>query len=50
MIEKLRDILKRRILIIDGATGSMLQSYKLEEKDFRGARFKDHTCSLKGNQ
>lgn len=41
--------LKERILILDGAMGTMIQNFKLEENDFRGSRFKDHPCSLKGN-
>ncbi len=43
------DIIKNRILVIDGAMGTMIQRYKLEEKDFRGARFDDHSKALKGN-
>ncbi|MEK9740400.1 MAG: homocysteine S-methyltransferase family protein [Flavobacteriaceae bacterium] len=46
MIEAL---LKERILILDGAMGTMIQKESLEEADFRGERFKDHPCSLKGN-
>jgi 5-methyltetrahydrofolate--homocysteine methyltransferase len=46
---KIQDILKERILIIDGAMGTMIQRYKLEEEDFRGERFKDHKYPLKGN-
>ncbi|HEY9048568.1 MAG TPA: homocysteine S-methyltransferase family protein, partial [Ohtaekwangia sp.] len=46
---KIEDILKERILVIDGAMGTMIQRYKLEEADFRGERFKDHTFPLKGN-
>ena len=42
-------LLKRRIVIIDGAMGTMIQRYKLTEADFRGARFKDHPKDLKGN-
>jgi 5-methyltetrahydrofolate--homocysteine methyltransferase len=41
--------LSQRILIIDGAMGTMIQQHKLEEEDFRAERFKDHPCSLKGN-
>src|SRR3569623_1561897 len=37
----LRDLLSRRILILDGAMGTMIQRYKLSEEDYRGARFKD---------
>ncbi len=46
---KILDILKERILIIDGAMGTMIQRHKLEEADFRGDRFKDHKHPLKGN-
>ncbi|WED21581.1 methionine synthase [Vibrio sp. JC009] len=41
--------LKQRILIIDGGMGTMIQSYKLEEKDYRGERFANWQCDLKGN-
>ena len=43
------DVLKERILIIDGAMGTMIQRHKLEEKDYRGERFKDWPSDLKGN-
>lgn len=46
---KIEDILKERILVIDGAMGTMIQRYKLEEEDFRGERFKNHNFPLKGN-
>ncbi|MFN0275313.1 MAG: methionine synthase, partial [Chitinophagales bacterium] len=46
---KLTDIITERILVLDGAMGSMIQSYKLSEADFRGERFKNHTVDLKGN-
>ncbi len=42
------DALKERILILDGAIGTMIQSYRLEEADFRGERFSNHPCDLKG--
>jgi 5-methyltetrahydrofolate--homocysteine methyltransferase len=45
----IQDILRERIMILDGAMGTMIQSHKLEEADFRGERFKDHQHSLKGN-
>ncbi len=45
----IREILRERILVLDGAMGTMIQRYKLEEKDFRGDRFKDHPSPLKGN-
>ena len=40
---------KRRILILDGAMGTMIQRHKLHEADYRGERFKDWPCDLKGN-
>jgi 5-methyltetrahydrofolate--homocysteine methyltransferase len=42
-------LLAQRIVVIDGAMGTMIQRYKLGEADFRGARFKDHPKDLKGN-
>ena len=48
-MEKIEDILKKRILVLDGAMGTMLQRYKFEENDFRGERFKDWPSDLKGN-
>ncbi|MGB5930439.1 MAG: homocysteine S-methyltransferase family protein, partial [Cyclobacteriaceae bacterium] len=42
-------ILKDRILVLDGAMGTMIQRYNLTEEDFRGDRFKDHPYDLKGN-
>jgi len=45
----LTDILKKRILVLDGAMGTMIQRHKLEEKDFRGEILKDHPVDLKGN-
>src|SRR6188474_535758 len=48
-MKTINDILKERILIIDGAMGTMIQRYKLEEADYRGERFKDWTSDLKGN-
>ncbi|RYE11261.1 MAG: methionine synthase, partial [Sphingobacteriaceae bacterium] len=41
--------LQKRILIIDGAMGTMIQRYHLEEEDFRGERFRNHHSDLKGN-
>ena len=41
--------IKNRILVLDGAMGTMIQRYKLEESDFRGERFKDWSHDLKGN-
>ena len=48
-MEKIKDIFKKKILIIDGAMGTMVQSYKLNESDFRGDRFKNHSDDLQGN-
>ena len=48
-IARLKDALGRRILILDGAMGTMIQSFGLEEKDFRGERLKDHPKELRGN-
>ncbi|KEQ29891.1 methionine synthase [Pedobacter antarcticus 4BY] len=45
----IREDLEQRILIIDGAMGTMIQRYTLSEEDFRGERFKDHPCDVKGN-
>jgi len=41
--------LAKRILILDGAMGTMIQAYKLEEQDYRGERFSDWHCDIKGN-
>ncbi|MBR5150706.1 MAG: methionine synthase [Bacteroidaceae bacterium] len=46
---KIQDALKERILVLDGAMGTMIQRYKLQEEDFRGERFADHPVLLKGN-
>ena len=54
MVEKpifaeLREQLAERILFLDGALGTMVQAHALEESDFRGERFADHSKDLKGN-
>ncbi len=46
---RLRELLKERILIIDGAMGTMVQQYKLNEADYRGERFKNWHSDVKGN-
>ena len=46
---KIEQSLTEKILVLDGAMGTMLQDYKFDEKDFRGERFKDHPSPLKGN-
>ncbi len=45
----LKDSLKERILVLDGAMGTMIQQYSLAEEDFRGERFSAHPVQLKGN-
>lgn len=47
-IEKLKRILEERILVLDGAMGTMIQRLRLEERDFRGERWKDYDHKLKG--
>ena len=46
--QEILDIMRERILILDGATGTYLQGLNLTEEDFRGERFKDHPVPLKG--
>jgi 5-methyltetrahydrofolate--homocysteine methyltransferase len=48
-MKTIQDCLKERILIIDGAMGTMIQRYKLEEEDYRGEKFKSWHCDVKGN-
>ena len=48
-IDGLRDILSQRIAVLDGAMGTMVQRHALDEADFRGTRFADHPCDVKGN-
>src|SRR3546814_5591060 len=48
-VEALRQAAATRILILDGAMGTVIQSYKLEEPDFRGTRFAGWPKDLKGN-
>lgn len=47
--ENIKNLLAQRILIIDGGMGTMIQGYKLQEEDYRGERFSDWHCDLKGN-
>lgn len=49
LINELQQTLTKRIMFMDGAMGTMIQSYKLTEADFRGERFKQHSHDLKGN-
>ncbi|MFV0541499.1 MAG: homocysteine S-methyltransferase family protein [Aestuariibaculum sp.] len=48
-MSNIKQILQERILVLDGAMGTMLQRYKFTEDDFRGKRFKDYPIPLKGN-
>ena len=48
-MSNIQSALESRILVIDGAMGTMIQRYKLEEADYRGERFKDWPSDLKGN-
>ena len=49
MIHPIEQQLASRILVLDGAMGTMIQDEGLQEADFRGERFTDHTVDLKGN-
>src|SRR5690554_4445526 len=49
MNKNIRQAVSKRILILDGAMGTMIQQYKLQENDYRGSRFADSTIPLKGN-
>ena len=48
-LASLKNAISRRILVLDGAMGTMIQQYDLSEDDFRGDRFVDHSIPLKGN-
>ena len=48
-LENLEDTLRQRIMIVDGAMGTMIQFHKLSEEDFRGKKFATHDSELKGN-
>lgn len=45
----IKDDLTKRILVLDGAMGTMIQQHQLEEADFRGEHFSEHHVDLKGN-
>jgi len=45
----LNEIIRQRILVLDGAMGTMIQKHKLKEEDYRGDRFREHPRTLKGN-
>ena len=46
---KITEAVQQKILVLDGAMGTMIQAYKFEEDDYRGERFADYPYSLKGN-
>lgn len=48
-LSEIRNLLRQRILVIDGAMGSLIQEYGLTEEDFRGSRFANHPMPIKGN-
>lgn len=48
-IENIKSILNNRVMVLDGAMGTMIQQHKFEEKDYRGERFKDWPRLVKGN-
>ena len=48
-MSRIKEEIQKRILVLDGAMGTMLQQYNFTEEDFRGNRFKDFPKSLKGN-
>jgi len=45
----IKEVLKDKILVMDGAMGTMIQRYKLDEKDYRGERLKNFHLDIKGN-
>jgi 5-methyltetrahydrofolate--homocysteine methyltransferase len=49
IVDRLEELLSRRILVIDGAMGTMIQAAGLQESDFRGERFEEHPVLLQGN-
>ncbi|MGY8945921.1 MAG: homocysteine S-methyltransferase family protein [Flavobacteriales bacterium] len=48
-MQNIIEILSKKILVLDGAMGTMIQQYKFSESDYRGERFKDHPSSVQGN-
>jgi len=48
-LDEIKKILNKRIMLLDGAMGTMIQRHKLTEEDYRGERFKNHLVNLKGN-
>ncbi len=48
-INEIKNILRKRVLVLDGAMGTMIQRHKLTEEDYRGSEFENHSTNLKGN-
>ena len=48
-IERLKRVLDERIVLLDGAMGTMVQQHRLDERGYRGERFRDHGRDLRGN-
>jgi 5-methyltetrahydrofolate--homocysteine methyltransferase len=48
-VERIKAELAKRVLVLDGAMGTMIQRHKLKEEDYRGIRFRDFDCDVKGN-
>ncbi|MEC8134735.1 MAG: 5-methyltetrahydrofolate--homocysteine methyltransferase, partial [Pseudomonadota bacterium] len=46
--DEIKRLLERRVLMLDGAMGTMIQSYNLDEAGYRGERFQDFEADLKG--
>lgn len=49
LYNELKELLSKKIVILDGAMGTMIQTYRLEEDDYRGEEYKDHKVNLKNN-
>ena len=49
VMAEIEETMRDRIMIFDGAMGTMIQQHRFEEEDFRGQEFKDHEKNLKGN-
>ncbi|MDD2525650.1 MAG: homocysteine S-methyltransferase family protein [Bacteroidales bacterium] len=48
-LQQIKELLSHRVLVLDGAMGTMIQRKKFSEEDYRGSRFADYHCLLKGN-
>jgi 5-methyltetrahydrofolate--homocysteine methyltransferase len=49
VVKELRSILEKRVMVLDGAMGTSIQGYPLDENDFRKGHFENHPSPLKGN-